>query len=117
MPVIGNGDIVDLESLNRMKQTGVDAVMVGRGALGKPWIFAELNGENINIDRLKIINKHISILKEHFSERYLASYMKKHLLWYLSGLSGANETKMKICKAETLEESMNAIREFLEKRS
>ena len=65
IPVIGNGDITDKESLKRMLATGVDAVMIGRGAIGNPWIFKELLGEPYIKDKLNIIKKQIEYLIQY----------------------------------------------------
>ena len=113
IPVIGNGDVTNETSLNAMLQTGVDAVMIGRGALGKPFIFSELLGCNKKFDKYEIIKKHIELLKNTYSNEYLSSYMKKHLLWYLKDEKGANKIKIEICNEKDIEKCLLIIQDFL----
>lgn len=113
IPVIGNGDVFDKNSYNAMLETGVDGVMIGRGALGKPYIFAELLGKKVKFDKFSIIEKHVNMLKEKFSEDYLSSYLKKHFLWYLKEETGANKVKIEICKEKDLNKCMIILKEFL----
>ena len=65
IPVIGNGDVVDEESFQRMLSTGVDGVMIGRGAQGRPWIFQELKGEKFEGDKFEVIKRHVDVLRKH----------------------------------------------------
>ena len=92
IPVIGNGDITDIESYKKMLQTGVDGVMIGRGTLGNPEIFAILKGKKYP-DKLSIITRHIQLIKEHNA---VTPEMKKHLLWYLNGLKNTKDIKVQI---------------------
>ena len=92
VPVIGNGDITDIDSYKKMLQTGVDGVMIGRGALGNPEIFAILKGKKYP-DKLSIITRHIQLIKEHNA---VTPEVKKHLLWYLNGLKSTKDIKVQI---------------------
>ena len=116
IPVIGNGDVVDLNSFKEMKSTGVDGVMVGRGAMGKPWIFAELKGKNVEINKFKVVQKHVQILREHFDENWLKLYIRKHLLWYTSNLPITASLRMKLATCEKIDDCLeilkNAFDEF-----
>ena len=99
IPVIGNGDIREPEDALRMlAQTGCDAVMVGRGALGNPWIFMGIHqllaGEKDHgrpswPDRQEVMNQHwedeVRYCGRHFADRSF----RKHLLWYTKGLAGS----------------------------
>ena len=115
IPVIGNGDVFDVKSLNEMKETGVDAVMVGRGALGKPYIFSELLQKNIVVDKWEIINNHINLLKQYFTNNYIATYIKKHLLWYLKDEIGATKTKLEICQEKSIDKCLIVMKNFFKK--
>lgn len=65
IPVIGNGDIVDKASFELMKQTGVDGVMIGRGAMGKPWIFNELKDKQAPQNKFEVVCQHVETLRKY----------------------------------------------------
>ena len=106
IPVIGNGDVVDEESYRLMRATGVDGVMIGRGAQGRPWIFAELKGNKFNGDVMSVVEKHVEILRKYYDEDWLVKYMRKHFLWYLSGIDGASESRLKVATSPSIDSSL-----------
>ena len=110
IPVIGNGDVVDRESYLKMLGTGVDAVMVGRGAQGKPWIFSVLQGKELKINPYEVAKKHVEILRNYFDEKWLKLYMRKHFLWYLSGVKCASEQRVKIATSNDIEKSLAVLK-------
>lgn len=112
IPVVGNGDVVDIQSYNKMLQTGVDAVMIGRGALGNPNLFAEIKGIK-SLNKLDLIKKHIEVLRKFYNERFVNVTMRKHLLWYISGLKDANKIKLQVATNDSLEESLKLIEQVL----
>lgn len=122
IPVIGNGDIFDVDSCIRMfEETGVDFVMVARGALGNPWIFRELNawwtGEKLPArptrEELKeMMHYHTELLLEYKGEKRATNEMKKHLSWYTKGLVGSNEFRRKINNVNSIKGIMEAISNF-----
>ena len=114
IPVVGNGDIKDIESYQKMLETGVDGVMIGRGALGDPNIFARLKGLK-ELDKLLLIEKHIQVLRQYFDERYVGATIKKHLLWYLGGGKFANDIKLKVATNENLDESFEIVKQYLKR--
>lgn len=84
LPVTGNGDIRSREEAEAMaRATGCAAVMIGRAALGAPWIFCAT--ALTNDDRARIICRHCALIQEHFPERLALLQLKKHLAWYSSG--------------------------------
>lgn len=110
IPVVGNGDVVDKKSLDEMKSTGVDGVMIGRGATGKPWLFAELKGRNLNINKYETVKKHIDILREYFEESWLKLYIRKHLLWYASELPMSANLRLKLATCENIDECLQLLK-------
>lgn len=112
IPVIGNGDVVDRESYLKMKETGVDAVMIGRGAQGRPWIFSEILGKRTKIDRYEIAKKHVEIMREYYEENWLKLYMRKHLLWYTLGLEGASKVRLALATSNDLDKSLEILRDL-----
>lgn len=103
IPVIGNGDVVDMQSFKEMLSTGVDAVMIGRGSMGKPWIFAELKNQFVEINKYDIVKKHIEILREHFDESWLKLYIRKHLLWYAKDLPMSASLRLKLATCDDID--------------
>lgn len=99
IPVIGNGDIVDGKSAKRMlDETGCDFLMVGRGALGRPWLFSEINSyfENGTVsdepdiaERMAVMIKHIELICKYKGERVGMREARKHAAWYIKGIRGA----------------------------
>ncbi len=114
IPVVGSGDVIDVESLSKMQQTGVDGVMIGRGALGRPWIFAELKGEKVDfLAKHDAISKHISILREHFEESWLKLYIRKHLLWYAKDLPLATSLRAQLATCQDVDEALKILKEHI----
>ncbi|MCX7816647.1 MAG: tRNA dihydrouridine synthase DusB [Syntrophales bacterium] len=109
IPVIGNGDVRTLSDMERMiSETGCDGVMIGRGALGRPWIFAHLLRRcgsefwTLN-DRLPIINHHVQKIMEVEPNRYLWRNFRKHLLWYTKGLPGSARLRNELSRIDDVE--------------
>lgn len=120
IPVIGNGDIIDIDSANKMiEYTGCDAIMVGRAALGKPWIFKEII-EQKKIDMkqeelYKIIKKHYDLLSELKGEYIAVREMRKHISWYIKGLPLATQIRNQINMLESKEEVLELLYMYLVK--
>ena len=103
IPVIGNGDIVDEKTAVKMfEYTGVDGIMIGRGALGNPWIFEKIifyleTGEyknNItNTERLNLILKHLNLLIKEKGEKVAVKEMRKHIGWYIKNLKNSSKIR------------------------
>ena len=111
IPVIGNGDVTNMQKLEEMKQTGVDGVMIGRGSQGKPWIFAQLKELNFNVDKFETVKKHIEILREHFEESWLKLYIRKHLLWYAADLPMAANLRLKLATCDDIDMCLEILKE------
>lgn len=112
IPVIGNGDINSGQDAERMlKETGCDLVMVGRAALGAPWIFLEINQTLSGMPagssrppwprRLEIIREHLDLMIAAKGEARGVLEMRKHLGWYIKGMPGAARLRQELMKAET----------------
>jgi tRNA-dihydrouridine synthase B len=91
MPVLGNGNVFDLQTAQLMlDRTGVDGVMVSRGSLGNPWLFAELTDPSFKQptigEWLDGVLRHFDYHKEFYGDtEYSARLMRKHLIWYANG--------------------------------
>ena len=108
IPIIGNGDIQTADDYLAMKEkTNCDGVMVGRGALGNPWIFRDIkrkiNGDvsfEVNVqDMLEIAKKHFILLKEDKNDRICVNLAKKHFSYYFKGFEGAANWRKEIMKS------------------
>lgn len=116
IPVIGSGDVVDVQSYMRMKETGVSAVMIGRGALGNPAIFSILSGQNEPYSKFDAVKKHIEILKKYYSDDYLTKYLRKHFLWYVSGIDNVKQIKAKLAVCDDLNVALQLIKDAFNQR-
>jgi nifR3 family TIM-barrel protein len=124
IPIIGNGDIKTAEDAKRMiAETGCDAVMIGRGVLGNPWLIKEtielLNGKlNDNrvtpIDKMLMALKHLEYLQEQKSEKQSVLEMRGHIAWYLKGLPRSNEIKDLIYKVHNSLEIKDILEKYVE---
>jgi nifR3 family TIM-barrel protein len=114
VPVLGNGDIFAAEDAARMmEQTGCDGVVVGRGCLGRPWLFAELsaalNGNpqptppNLG-EVATIIRRHAELLADHHGEDKGLRELRKHVSWYLRGFPAGSELRVAMALVSTLTE-------------
>lgn len=122
IPVIGNGDIVDGPSAKRMLDyTGCDAVMIGRAALGNPWIFKEidayLNGEpeviRPTVDEIKaLMLEHLYDLVKLKGEKLGVLEMRSHGPWYLKGIDNATSLRKELVRANTVKEYEDAVHAF-----
>ena len=118
IPVIGNGDIVDLESAEKMfEYTGCDGIMIARGAQGNPWIFKTiLEGKEYvpsNEERLEIILQHINYaLENEENPKQAVLKMIKHIACYLKGMKNSTYIKDRINREENIEEVKKMLIEF-----
>ena len=122
IPVIGNGDIVDCKSAHYvMEYTGCDYLMVGRGALGNPWVFKEINeyfDKGIITDRptmdekCDVLLRHISRLVEYKGERVGMCEARKHTAYYLKGFKNAAKLRNLAFSMETLSDLESLINEI-----
>ena len=115
VPVLGNGDIWSgADAVNMMQQTGCAGVVVGRGCLGRPWLFADLvssiNGENKRVNPnlfevRKIMLRHGQLLVEYFENEDRAMRdIRKHMAWYLKGFSVPREIRSSLGMVSSLVE-------------
>jgi tRNA-dihydrouridine synthase B len=109
IPVTGNGDVRSMaEATRMMAETGCQSVMIGRGALGGPWVFDETfesrAPEAQREYRARVIARHCALIREHFREKYALIQMKKHLAWYTEGLGHATRCRAEIFQSRTADE-------------
>ena len=116
IPVIGNGDIDTKNDADEMlNSTGCDAVMIGRGAMGKPWIFAQINGdldEDSVPDMRELVIRHYRLMIVKKGEIVGVREMRKHLIWYSKSMPGAAEFRRRIVRLESPEDVISEIENF-----
>jgi len=125
IPVIGNGDIVEPEDAKRMiEETGCDGVMIGRSALGNPWVFREISHfleHGVKLprpdaqERIEVALRHMNLLVADKGEVIGVKEMRKHAAWYIKGLPGCAEMREEINKQETMDGMEHVLREYLDK--
>ena len=100
VPVVGNGDVRSVDDAHAMvAATGCAAVMIGRGALGVPWIF---RGAAVSrAERAAIIARHCTLIAAHLPERLALVQLKKHLAWYSTGRPGSAALRPRLFAAAT----------------
>ena len=113
VPVLGNGDIWSgADAVNMINQTGCNGVVVGRGCLGRPWLFADLvsalNGENTRVNPTlfevrDVMLRHGQLLVEYFENEDRAMRdIRKHMAWYLKGFSVPREIRSSLVMVTSL---------------
>ncbi|HXW77408.1 MAG TPA: tRNA dihydrouridine synthase DusB [Candidatus Eremiobacteraceae bacterium] len=111
VPVIGNGDVSSAaEALTRMGESGADAIMIGRAALGNPWLIGEvaaaMRGQAVPpaptlAARIAFAREHLDAMVERYGERSGILQMRKHLAWYVKGVRDAASFRDRLNKAQS----------------
>jgi nifR3 family TIM-barrel protein len=120
IPVIGNGDLSDArDSFSRMRESGVDAVMLGRATLGNPWLVGQLRAlmegrepepTPAAPDRLRFAMQHYHAMVDEWGEARAVPQMRKHLGYYLKGFPGASALRERLMRTETAAETLGIVR-------
>lgn len=111
IPVIGNGDAFTLDDAKRLKEhTGCDCVMIGRGALGNPWVFSGKKPSKEEI--INQILEHMQLLIEFKGEVRGIKEMRRHTSWYLKGIQGAAEFRRRVNSAASAAEIASLLKEI-----
>ena len=119
IPVIGNGNIIDVQSAKRMfEYTNCDGIMIARAAQGNPWIFEQITEglqkgkiiEKPNLEDIKqMIIRHLNMLAEYKNEKIAVLEMLKNIAWYLKGMPNSSFIRNEINKIEDFQELLNKI--------
>ncbi|HSE96361.1 MAG TPA: tRNA dihydrouridine synthase DusB [Methylomirabilota bacterium] len=117
IPVTGNGDVRSMADARRMAaETGCRSVMIGRGALGRPWVFDEdyeaLPQDARRAYRARIIARHVALIQEHCPAKYALTQLKKHLAWYTEGLGHARECRVTLFQTRSPEEAWETFQRY-----
>lgn len=123
IPVIGNGDIKNpSDALQMIQETNCDAIMIGRAALGNPWLIMNtvnyLEGKKMITvtleDRINMCLKHLDLLKKFKNEKVACLEIRNHISWYLRGVKGIGELKNKIYKTSDIHDIISMLNDFKE---
>jgi len=126
IPVIGNGDIKSCYDAKRMLQeTGCDAIMIGRGVLGNPWLIKECvdyiekgsqpKKESVET-KIDMIKHHIDLLRKTKCDKVALLEIRSHATWYLKGIKNSSILRSEICRAKTIEELLAMLNNFLKEK-
>lgn len=122
IPVIGNGDIKSCyDAKHMLDYTGCDAVMIGRGVLGNPWLIKEcvdylekgtIPVEKSPSDKLSMLKKHFNLLLSTKNEKLALLEIRSHVSWYLKGIPNVSSLKQKLCKVTSVDDFYKQIEDF-----
>ena len=122
IPVIGNGDVTSAKLCKKMlDETGCDAVMIGRGVLGNPWLIKEcveyletgkLPKEVSHKEKIMMMKEHYNLLKNDKNEKVATMEMRTHILYYLKGMPNSKEMKNKVCMTKNSDELLRVLDEY-----
>ncbi|MBD5606428.1 MAG: tRNA dihydrouridine synthase DusB [Candidatus Eremiobacteraeota bacterium] len=125
IPVIGNGDLGEPnEAVRRMRESGVDGIMLGRSILGNPWLAGGvrdlLEGRDAAAmpdapDRLRFAMHHYRVMVDEWGEARAVPQMRKHLGYYLKGFNGASELRERLMRTPTAEETLGIVAATIER--
>ena len=103
LPIIGNGDVLDLDDARRMaRETGCAAVMVGRAAMANPWIFSGRAGASL-AERVDLALEQLRLMADYKGERAGVRETRKHLALYFKGLAHASEMRRQLLTTDSLQ--------------
>ena len=124
VPVIGNGDIKTCYDAKKMlEETGCDAVMIGRGVLGNPWLIKEcvdyledgtLPQRVSAKEKMQMLKRHFELLCKDKGEKLALLEIRTHALWYIKGLPGSASIKNQICQTKNSTELFNILNNYIE---
>jgi tRNA-dihydrouridine synthase B len=125
IPVIANGDITTVEkSLEVLRLTNCDGLMIGRGAQGRPWIFRELGRvlnpkqENLPLDKYElrdIMLDHLSELHRFYGDLTGVRVARKHLTWYCNSLANADDFRHRVVRVESASEQISLTKNYFDR--
>jgi nifR3 family TIM-barrel protein len=106
IPVIGNGDVRSVDDIGRIKaHTGCDGVMIGRGAIGNPWIFAGKDREQVTLEeKIALMRRHLALNLEFYGEEVGLILFRKHAARYVQGVPGEASLRLPLLTCSNVED-------------
>ncbi|MBR7177009.1 MAG: tRNA-dihydrouridine synthase family protein [Clostridia bacterium] len=114
LPVFANGDICTKEQYDQLINRGAYGVAIGRGAVGKPYLFSQIDNQPFCMDLLEVITLHAQMLLEVFNARVVCNELKKHVVAYLKGMRKAKNTIIAVNSAKDVQQILQLVEQFLE---
>ncbi|HEY3802582.1 MAG TPA: tRNA dihydrouridine synthase DusB [Kofleriaceae bacterium] len=124
IPVVGNGDVVDVAGYLKLREhTGCDAVMIGRGALGNPWLFSRLRqicegkpdpGAPALVERLAVYRRHVDLIEQLRPGKRTLHEVRKACAWYARGLYGCNALRLRVWESPDLPSARALVEQFFD---
>lgn len=117
IPVVGNGDVKCVADIERIKQhTGCDGVMIGRAAVGNPWIFQRKDRDQISCsDKAKIIQRHLSLMTAYYGNDIGVILFRKHIIRYVAGMPMVTELRPRLLRCNSPDEIIELINSYMER--
>jgi len=113
IPIIANGDLKNISDIERVEKLGYSGAMIGRGMLGKPWIFAEICGQNVNnLNVGRVVLKHLDFMIDYYGAKTAIPMFRKHVAWYSSGMPNSAQFRIKVNQITDENELKKIIKEF-----
>ncbi len=114
IPIIGNGDVQRVEDVARMKaHTGCDAVMIGRAAIGNPWIFMGKNFEDVTLDdKIALIRAHLRANVAFYGEHWGVILFRKHVVKYTKGMFGSAKIREQLMRCTQVDEFVDVVSNY-----
>jgi len=113
IPIIANGDLANIDDIERVEKLGYSGAMIGRAMLGKPWVFGQICGlNNVPKNVGDIVLKHLDLMIEYYGELVAIPMFRKHVAWYSSGMQNSSQFRIKINQITDKDEIKNIIKEF-----
>ena len=111
IPVIGNGDVRCVADIQRIKRnTGCDGIMIGRAAIGHPWIFQCKDRDQVAlIDKIELIRRHLSLMVEHYGQETGVILFRKHATKYITGMPDVTTLRPRLVTCNSFEEIIDLI--------
>ncbi len=114
VPVFANGNIANEQQYKQLTELGAYGVAIGRGALGRPYVFRQLTNTPYKMDVLETILTHINLLQQFLPHRVINNEMKKHIAFYLKGMRNAKQTVVDVTQSKSLEEVLHHVVAFFQ---
>jgi nifR3 family TIM-barrel protein len=117
IPVIANGDVKCVADIERIKRhTGCDGVMIGRGAIGHPWIFQYKDRNQVTPhDKVQLIRRHLSLMQAYYGEEIGVVLFRKHATKYIMGMHNATELRPRLLTCNSFAEIIDLITSHAER--